>query len=109
MLRIGLKHVKEFRDRDRKMRRYLLRPGQSAIRLPGNPGSPEFIEYYHAALAQMPVREVGKNRSVPGTVSAAIGAYYTSGKFQGLAPNTGKIQRSALACFRANHVHRVPH
>jgi len=71
--------------------------------LPGNPGSPEFMEAYHAALAQMRVCEVGKDRSVPGTVSAAIGAYYTSGKFQGLAFNTRKNRRSVLERFRANH------
>jgi len=46
------------------------------IPLPGKIGSPEFMTAYNAALAALNVREIGKTRSAPGTVSAAIAAYY---------------------------------
>jgi hypothetical protein len=102
-MRIRLKYVNEYRDRHGVVRRYFRRPGQPAIALPGAPGSREFMEVYNAALAQLRVREIGKGRSVPGTINAAIAAYYTHNKFLALADSTRKMRRAVLERFRADH------
>ena len=75
-----LPYVQEYRDRHGKIRRYFRRSGSRRIPLPGRPGSQEFMTAYNAAQAGYVVREmktVGKNRSAPGSLSAAIAAYYT--------------------------------
>ena len=102
-MRIRLKYVNEYRDRHGKMRRYFRRAGQSRIPLPGHPGSPEFMEAYHAALAELRIREIGANRSVPGSVSATIAAYYTHGSFVALSASTRKMRRRVLENFREKH------
>jgi integrase len=102
-MRIRLKYVNEYRDRHGVVRRYFRRPEQPAIALPGAPGSREFMEVYNAALAQLRVREIGKDRSVPGTINAAIAAYYTHNKFLALADSTRKMRRAVLERFRADH------
>jgi len=81
-----LPYVQEYRDRHGKIRRYFRRSGSRRIPLPGRPGSQEFMTAYNAAQAGYVVREmktVGKNRSAPGSLSAAIAAYYTE-RFGGL-------------------------
>src|SRR5215831_15575167 len=73
------------------------------IPLPGKIGSPEFMTAYNAALAALNVREIGKTRSAPGTVSAAIASYYTDNRFTSLAPGTQKKRREILESFRTEH------
>src|SRR5690242_14367329 len=82
-LRIRLQYIHEFRDRHGRIRRYFRRPGSARIRLPGAPGSAEFMEVYQAALGgfEIPRREIGASRSAPGSVSAAIAAYYVDSSF----------------------------
>ena len=73
------------------------------IPLPGKIGSPEFMTAYNAALAALNVREIGKTRSAPGTVSTAIASYYTDNRFTSLAPGTQKKRREILESFRTEH------
>lgn len=102
-MRIRLEFIKEYRDRHGRVRRYFRRRGQSLIPLPGKPGSAEFQETYHAALASMQVREIGANRSAPGSVGGTIGAYYTHNGFLGLAIGTQRARRAILEKFRSEH------
>ena len=48
--KIQLKYVAEDIDRHGNVRRYFRREGQRKIRLPGLPGSAEFMDAYRAAL-----------------------------------------------------------
>ena len=73
------------------------------IALPGKIGSPEFMTAYNAALATVTVREIGKAKSVPGTVSAAIASYYKDNRFTSLASGTQKMRRAILERFRTEH------
>jgi integrase len=102
-LRVPLKYIHQFRDRHGQLRRYFRRRGRAKIPLPGAPGTPEFVEAYNAALAAMVVRGVGGDRSAPGTVSAAIAAYYTHNSFTGFARGTQKMRRAILERFRREH------
>jgi integrase len=106
MTKIDLRYIQEFRDRHGKMRRYFRRPGSARVPLRGHPGSADFMEAYQAALAghEVPRRDIGAGRSAPGSVSAAIAAYYLDSSFQhGLAPATQKMRRAILERFRAEH------
>ena len=71
--------------------------------MPGKPGSSEFLEAYQAARAALQVREIGASRSVPGSVSGTIGAYYTHNSFLGLALGTQRSRRAILEKFRSEH------
>lgn len=103
MTRIKLDYIHEFRDRHGKVRRYFRRPGYKRIRLPGLPGSDEFMSAYQLALAGHERVEIGANRTKPGTVNAAIVGYYNSDAFCSLAPETKKRRRNILEHFRAEH------
>ena len=51
---IELKYYVEDVDRHGNIRRYFRRKGQRKIRLPGLPGSVEFMDAYRSALANLP-------------------------------------------------------
>jgi hypothetical protein len=55
------------------------------------------------AVAQTGTREIGKNRSVAGTIDAAISAYFANHRYTNLAESTRSQRRSALERFRKVH------
>jgi integrase len=102
--RIKLDYIHEFIDRHGKVRRYFRRPGFKRVRLTGPPGSSEFMEAYQAALArEEPRLEIGASRTRPGTVNAAVVAFYGSNGFLKLRPITKATDRGILERFRAKH------
>jgi len=102
MTRIRLEYVHEYRDRHGKLRRYFRRPGFKQIALPGLPGSAEFMAACEQALAGLR-KEIGADRTKPGTVNAAIVGYYTCLAFRELAPSTQAKRRVILESFRNQH------
>jgi hypothetical protein len=87
---------------------YLRRPGQPKIRLqiPAGvlPWSPAFLAVYEAALAEHPaVPAVAADRTIPGTVNAALVSYYQSPAFDALATITKRNRRAILERFRNDH------
>ena len=97
-------HVHGFVDRHGKPRHYLRRPGSKPVALPGVPYSPEFMEAYQAAMAGVVVgRQIGAGRTTPGTVNAAIVAYYNSEAWAQLKPGTQRARRNILRLFREDH------
>jgi integrase len=106
MTRIKLQYIHEFRDRHGKLRRYVRLPNGKRLPLPGAPGTAEFMEAYHAALAgeASPGRkEIGASRTVPGTINAAVVSYFNSVAFQAMAPESRRTRRGILEHFRAEH------
>ena len=104
MSRIKLKYVEQFTDRHGKPRFYFRRAGYKRIPLPGLPGSAEFMEAYQAALAGVPRPEIGAGRTIPGTVNAAIVAFYARcNSFRDNKPITQATDRNILEAFRAKH------
>ena len=101
--RINLKYVHEYKDVRGKLRRYFRRPGFKQIPLPGLPGSAEFNSAYEQALAGLPRREIGADRTKPGTVNAAIVGYYQCLAFRELAPGTQSKRSFILERFRIEH------
>ena len=56
---------------------YFRRPGFKRVRLPGLPGSREFLDAYQNALDGSPL-PIGAKRTKAGTVNAATVGYYDS-------------------------------
>jgi integrase len=82
---------------------YFRRPGLARTPLPGLPGSTEFMEAYQTALAGEAKLEIGAERSLPGSVNAAIAAFYWSRKFTKNKAITQQTDRNILEAFRAKH------
>jgi integrase len=99
---VNLKYINEFRDRHGKVRRYFRRRGmREAIPLPGLPGSEEFMSVYTQLLAQVPVVEIGSDRTQPGTIDALVVSYYRSREWDALGLETQKERRRIIERFRA--------
>src|SRR4051794_32474347 len=107
MTRFRLKYCHEFIDRTGKLRRYVRLPGQSAVPLPGAPGSAEFMDAYREALAATRPTDIGASRTRSGSVNAAIVAYYRDASFLSLAPGTQQMRREILERFRNSYGDRL--
>lgn len=105
MRKPAFEHVKAYRDRHGKWRRYFRRPGYRSVALPGEIGSVEFVTAYKAALAgeTAPPVEIGAKRSPVGSVDSVVKAYLSSGVFAALADETKRTRRNILAGFAKVH------
>jgi integrase len=101
-LETTLRYVHEYRDRHGKVHRYFRRREQPLIRLPGKPGSKEFIAAYGAAYAGIAVRKktIRRNAADRGTIDAIISAYYQHASFRSLAVGSQSTRRRLLERFR---------
>jgi integrase len=105
MTKLHLKYVQAFRSGG-DVYYYFRRHGQTRVRLPGLPGSAEFMAAYQAALATAPVA-IGKSlRSKPGSISSAVAEYYLSGSFRALTGGTPQKWRALLERFREQYGHK---
>jgi integrase len=97
MARLRLKYVQSFGGYH-----YFRRRGSPRIPLPGIVGSAEFMEAYQQALTAAPLA-IGASRSKPGSVAAAVAAYFLSPQFTELALGTQAARRAILQNFRNEH------
>ena len=103
MSKIRLRYVQAWVDHDGRAHHYFRRHGFPLTRLPGLPGSTEFLAAYQAAFASTP-EPVGADRSKAGSVAAAIAGYYASPEFhKNLAPSSQAVRRAVLEAFRRDH------
>jgi hypothetical protein len=104
MARLRLRYVQGYVDRGTGVAFYYFRRrGYRRIRLPGLPGSAEFIAAYQQALSESPM-PVSATRTRAGSVNAAVIGYYDSATYFGsLAPTTQTKRRQILERFRAEH------
>ena len=103
MTRIKLAYMHEYTDVRGKQRYYFRRRGHKRIALKGLPGSAGFMAAYEQALSGSEPKEVGANRTKPGTVNAAIVGYYQCLAFRETALGTQVLRRRILERFRAAH------
>jgi integrase len=105
MSRLRLKYVHSFVDHDGRPRHYFRRKGYKPTSLRGVYGSEEFMAAYHVALdaVSLPIEIGAKKRSSPGSLSAAIAAYYGSLEFRVLTGGTPAKRRAILETFREQH------
>jgi hypothetical protein len=83
MSTLRLKYVQAWIDRDGRVHRYFRRPGYQRIRLPGLPGSAEFMRAYEAA------QDAAEGRGSGGRVrlQRAIGCRSAEATMSGRAPD----------------------
>jgi integrase len=81
---------------------YFRRPGSERIRLPGLPGSAEFMESYQQALAASP-SNIGADRNPRGSVAALVGLFAQTYAFTSLAPETKAGRWRIVSKFREEH------
>ena len=96
-------YVQAFVDRHGRARFYFRRHGYQSVALPGLPWSPTFMAAYEAANGESSLVEVGRSRTTPGTVNAAIISYFNSAAFRALADETQRSRRGILERFRVEH------
>jgi hypothetical protein len=103
MIKLGLRYVQAWVDRDGRVHHYFRRAGYRRTRLPGIVGSEEFMRAYQAALDAAMTPIGASTRSKPGSVSAAIASYYASAAFKNLAPSSQVVRKAVLEAFRREH------
>lgn len=98
-----LPYLKSYRDRHGKERHYFRKPGSPTVALPGEYGTKAFVEAYWAARDGAPKREIGEERTIPGSFNALIVLFYKSKGFQQIQPKTRATYRGVLERFRKDH------
>jgi integrase len=101
--RIDLPFVNGILGRDSRFRYYFRKRGCKNVRLPGIPGSAEFMEAYRAATGQAEPVVIGLSRAKAGTVAAIVGKYLASAGFANLADETRRTRRNILERFREQY------
>jgi integrase len=111
-----LRYIKAYTDSRGKRRHYYRRPGFPVVGLPGEPGSREFMEAYHAAAERQPHSKIGEDKWPPKSVGTLVAAYYQTKAFKGLGERTqatyrrdleklrGKYGNMSVAAIRRKHV-----
>jgi integrase len=114
MSTIKLDYIKQYYDRHH-IKRYEFRPPKRAkhcmkiVRLPGKPGSAEFMAAYAKAIAQLNgvPAAVGSARTKPGSMAALIAAFYASSAFTELSEQTQAGYRSYIDAIGREHGDRL--
>lgn len=100
MALVRLQYVMSDTDRHGNRRHYFRRGGLK-IRLPGQPGSAEFMAAYEAALkAGKPARA---SRADPGSLRALLEGFYRSAAFKGLDGRSQRVRRNILESWAAGN------
>jgi integrase len=107
MTRIKLRYVNEFIDRHGRPRYYFRRPGSRSVKLPGLPGSIEFMDAYQAALATVAPPPPSSKHVVSGSLADITAGYFRSAAFANLSQSSQRIYRIALKPVLAAHGHRL--
>jgi integrase len=101
MTRMRLAYVQAWVDRDGRPHHYFRRPGFPRTKLPGLPGSAEFMRAYQTALAS-PAAPIGARRTKPGSLDDALVRYYKSTDFtEDLKPATQAMRRAIFERWRS--------
>ena len=106
MTSFKLPFVHVFRDRLGKLRRYLRRPGVPRVRLPGLPGSPEFMHAYNGALEGKGKVALPSSRYGEGSIGALWTAYCRSASHINLSDSSKRNYRQIMSPILEQHGHR---
>jgi integrase len=106
--RLRLRFIQAWVDGEGRAHHYFRRRGFERVRLPGLPGSAEFMAAYQQALGSAP-EPVGSGRSKPGSVAAAIAGHYGSPEFKALAASSQAVRRAVLDRFGREHGDKIMH
>jgi integrase/recombinase XerD len=102
-MEIRLRYVVEDTDRHGNPRLYFRRVGQPKVRLPGLPGSDEFMAAYRAALSASGDIHRHSRRAARGSFGHLCLTYYASATFKALDNSTQCWRRRALDAVSERH------
>jgi integrase len=103
MARIKLKYAYPTPDRHGRLLWYFRRRGCKRFRLPGVPGSAEFMAAYAQAIANAEPIQIGASRVKAGSIAVVVGTYLASAEFAGLADETRRTRRNIMERLREAH------
>lgn len=104
MVTLKFKYIVFDKDRHGNIRYYFRRNGRK-IRLPGLPGSDEFMAVYHAAMkGEIAQKTAGKAVS-PDSFAGLCERFYRSQTFKKLTPRSQRVRQLILDRFCAKHGH----
>ena len=92
-----LKHIDTVRAKGREYH-YFRHPGAPRVRLPGRPGSPEFMTAYNAAAAAIPQAEREPSWQ-PQTLAHLAALYYSTARFKAKSERTRYVERKKFDAF----------
>lgn len=107
MSRIKLAYIHQYKDRHGVMRRYVRVPGRRGVKLPGLPGSPEFMDAYREAVNN-PLPAI-RSRHTDGSLGALVERFYRSAEFANVKASSQRLYRIALEAVAVKHGHRMVH
>src|SRR5215510_76464 len=102
MIRVRFRYVIEDVDRHGNVRLYFRRRGEPKVRLPGLPGSEDFMEAYQQALNRNSSK-VTHPRLNAGNFGYVCRQYFTSQTFKALDQSTRNWRRRALDEIAIEH------
>jgi hypothetical protein len=102
MANVKLQHVNTFADRHGRLRSYLRLPGRKALVLPGQPGSPEFMAAYNAAITGA-APPPGASKVLPGSLDDLVVSWYASDHWTTLRGTTQAHYRRVIENLRKEH------
>jgi len=104
-----LDYVHTFYDARGKLRHVFRRKGYQRVTIKGRPGTPEFMEHYHALLNKTGGLDIGASRLKAGSIDALILRYYQSDSFKALAKATQVCRAADLGSLsRLQNAKRSP-
>ena len=103
MVKVRFRFVVEDVDRHGNVRLYFRRRGEPKVRLPGLPGSEEFMAAYQEALSRNATTNAIKRRLDAGSFGYLCRQYFTSQTFKALDESTRKWRRRALDEIALDH------
>jgi len=106
MAKIELPYIQAFKDRHGKVRHYYRRKGFVRTKLPGLPGSAEFMAAYAKAGSASAALPKPKEERSPQSIHTLIGMYYASAEFMALRPSSQRPYRNQLERFRQRYGNR---
>ena len=104
-MRCNLPYVKAYRDRHGKQRHYLRKRGLPRVALPGDPGAPEFLAAYNAALTG-PKAVPSAPRALEGSFAALCREYLASADFSNLRPVTKSELKRVVERLATKHAEK---
>lgn len=104
---VRIKHVQVIEGRNGQLRYYFRKPGMPRARLPGKPGSSEFMAAYQAAAAGQPLPQSINEDGDAGTFRRLIVEYLRSPKYLKGKASSQAVTRSILERFAAKHGDRM--
>jgi integrase len=107
MARIKLRYVNEYRDRHGKIRRYARIPGSRGVKLPGLPGSIEFMDAYAVAIATVAPPPSSSKHVIRGSLAEIAAGYFRSAAFANLSETSQQLYRTALKPILEAHGRRL--